>query len=94
MSETPRPPKCPHCGFTVLTNRYPRCERCERELPSNLVLTKVELESVFARERVARERASQEAYRKGRTERTTSPVATNSCAGEVAFGALLHLLLS
>lgn len=58
------PAKCPHCGFTVLTNRYPKCERCDRQLPKDIVLSEAELEAVFARERDERADAAQKAYRK------------------------------
>jgi predicted amidophosphoribosyltransferase len=64
-------PKCPYCGFGVLTNRYPMCERCERPLPNDMVLSPTELEDVFARERQARQEAMEKAYRK---EMATRPV--------------------
>ena len=58
------PAKCPYCGFGVLTNRYPKCERCERQLPSDMVLSPVELDEVFALERQARQDADEKAYRR------------------------------
>jgi hypothetical protein len=64
MQNQPLPAKCPDCGFTVLTDRYPKCERCDRQLPVGMVMSKSELEGVFARERQAREDAAQKAYRK------------------------------
>lgn len=56
--------KCRHCGFVVLTNRYPKCERCDRPLPKDVVLSQAELEAVFARERLEREEAARKAHRK------------------------------
>ena len=58
------PPKCPYCGFGVFTNRYPRCERCERQLPSDMVLSPAELEKVFALEREERQAALEMTRRK------------------------------
>lgn len=58
------PAKCPHCGFVVLTNRHPKCERCDRQLPKDMVLSEAELETLFARERQERAEAAQKAYRK------------------------------
>jgi hypothetical protein len=64
MPNPASPAKCPHCGFVVLTNRYPKCERCDRLLPKDMVLSQAELEAVFARERLEREEAGRKAHRK------------------------------
>jgi len=55
-------PRCPQCGFTVFTRRYPDCERCGVPLPAGMVLTRDELEALWARER-AEERAVRERRR-------------------------------
>lgn len=52
MSEVSATPKCPSCGFTVFTNRYPKCEKCGQALPTELVLSKSELDAVLEKERV------------------------------------------
>lgn len=57
------PAKCPHCGFAVLTNRYPKCERCDRQLPKDMVLSEAELAALFARERDERAQAARQARR-------------------------------
>jgi tRNA(Ile2) C34 agmatinyltransferase TiaS len=50
MTYVSNPPKCPHCGFTVFTNRYPKCEKCGVQLPADMVLSKEELDAVLTRE--------------------------------------------
>jgi len=64
MSDQPSTPRCPYCGFTIFTNRYPKCERCDRQLPSDMVLSRVKLEALLAREREERERRAQSQRRK------------------------------
>lgn len=48
----------------MLTNRYPKCERCDRPLPKDMVLSQAELEAVFACERLEREEAGRKAHRR------------------------------
>ena len=64
MPDRSSTPRCPYCGFTVFTNRYPKCERCNRQLPSDMVLSKVELDAVLAREREEREQRARSERRK------------------------------
>ena len=45
-------PKCPHCGFTVFANRYPKCEKCGHPLPVGLVLSKQDRDAVMEKERL------------------------------------------
>ena len=32
MPNIQQPPKCPHCGFTIFSTKYVRCERCGQPL--------------------------------------------------------------
>ena len=64
MSDVSSSPKCPHCGFTVFTNRYPKCEGCGQQLPSSMVLSKQEFEALMEKERIQAFEAKQAAQRK------------------------------
>ena len=51
MPDVNATPKCPHCGFTVFTNRYPKCEKCGQLLPAGMVLSMQDLDAVLEKER-------------------------------------------
>ena len=36
--------RCPACGFPVHNRAYPKCERCKRDLPADLVFSQQERE--------------------------------------------------
>lgn len=44
--ETREPPRCHKCGFTVFSRRYPKCESCGTELPSELLYSDAEREAL------------------------------------------------
>ncbi len=73
MTSEPRTPRCPYCGFTVFNSRYPKCEKCGEQLPSNMVLSKEELAAVLEQERRQRER------------RRTSETGSKGSAGSDVF---------
>ena len=41
---------CPDCGFRIFNRRYPRCERCGKALPKELIYSTEELSAMFAQE--------------------------------------------
>jgi DNA-directed RNA polymerase subunit RPC12/RpoP len=42
---TPSPEyRCPACGFLIHNRNYPKCERCQKELPADLLYSKEEKE--------------------------------------------------
>lgn len=57
-------PRCPHCGFSVFNNRYPKCEKCGVQLPSSLVLSREELRAFLADESQEAIQAAKAAQRK------------------------------
>ena|SRR5450432_2343673 len=48
---TPTKMTCPACGFQVFNRRYPRCERCESDLPASLLYSKDELRALLQTEK-------------------------------------------
>lgn len=43
---------CPECGFHVFNRRYPKCERCELDLPASLLYSKEERRAMLEAEKV------------------------------------------
>ena len=41
---------CPDCGFRIFNRRYPRCERCGKALPKELIYSTEELSAMIAQE--------------------------------------------
>ena len=64
-------PKCPHCGFTVYNKRYPKCERCGNELPSDMVISRKELKETLEREGIEIIESMLATQRKKALERST-----------------------
>jgi hypothetical protein len=52
QQEQTKPTKmsCPACGFQVFNRRYPKCERCDSDLPASLVYSDQERRALLERE--------------------------------------------
>lgn len=70
-------PKCPECGFTVFNRRYVKCEKCEAELPKELVMSKEELAKIISMEELADVQAAIEAKHKNDLKSTLRPSVTS-----------------
>ena len=82
-------PRCPYCGFTVFTNRYPKCERCHRQLPSDL--SKAELDAVLARERDERAQRARSTRQKEDAGSTVASYPLQSNIGQDFVEGLIDL---
>src|SRR4051812_37903239 len=70
---------CPVCGFQVFNRRYPKCERCNTELPTSLVYSTAERRALLRKEE---ERLSLELrHRELRSRETSRGQRTSNATG-------------